>query len=97
MNWNDQFFTEAFFEKETFVSEDVTYSWKLYIVNGTNKVISEGKRVTSPFAACWLGLQTDFKWKILFKEKNKRKKNVSLDQKCVLNSNNTEYSSTKGL
>lgn len=60
VNWNEFFFAEAFFEKETFVSEDVTFSWKLYIVNYTNKVISEGKRQI-PLAACWLGLQTDFK------------------------------------
>lgn len=67
-NWHEQFSAEAFFEHDASVSEDVTFSWRLYIVNGTNKVISEGKRMTSPFAACWLGFQTAFKYKALFKE-----------------------------
>ncbi|XP_076147527.1 polycystin-1-like protein 1 [Alosa pseudoharengus] len=42
VHWNEQFSAEAFFEKDTFVSEDVVFSWKLYIVNGTSRVISEG-------------------------------------------------------
>ncbi|XP_041923306.1 polycystic kidney disease 1 like 1 [Alosa sapidissima] len=41
VNWNEQFSAEAFFEKDTFVSEDVVFSWKLYIVNGTHRFISE--------------------------------------------------------
>ncbi|KAL2085906.1 hypothetical protein ACEWY4_019226 [Coilia grayii] len=41
VNWNEQFFAEALFDKDTFVSKDVVFHWKLYIVNGTNNVINE--------------------------------------------------------
>jgi len=43
VNWNDQFSVSALCDDCGFNATNVTYHWKLYIVNASSKAVTEGK------------------------------------------------------